>query len=105
MERKLLEFSLRERRWTWNETKIRSLDVTNNVLYFLTTRMASLSENIRVALKVVSCFGIKVSGSIVQWLESEPQYFNLGKWLNESIEEGCIMKTDNEFQFVHDKVS
>eukprot|EP00585_Thalassiosira_rotula_P006220 CAMPEP_0196146052 /NCGR_PEP_ID=MMETSP0910-20130528/22029_1 /TAXON_ID=49265 /ORGANISM="Thalassiosira rotula, Strain GSO102" /LENGTH=87 /DNA_ID=CAMNT_0041408181 /DNA_START=17 /DNA_END=276 /DNA_ORIENTATION=+ len=67
--------------------------------------MTSLPENIQLALKVVSCFGIKVDESIVGYLSSTSQYSDFRDWLDQAINEGCIRKHENNYKFVHDKVS
>jgi len=101
---RLLEYSLRERRWIWDESQIRSEQITDNVLYLLSVKMNLLPKSFRAALKVVSCFGIKVDETIVAYLMSTSQYSDLGYWLNKAIEEGCMHKVGTYFKFVHDKV-
>jgi len=105
VDSRLLKYSLRERRWIWDENKIRSENITDNVLYLLSAKMTSLPENIQLALKVVSCFGIKVDESIVGYLSSTSQYSDFRDWLDQAINEGCIRKHENNYKFVHDKVS
>ena len=49
----LLLYDVCQRRWTWDERAIRSLDVSNNVLFLLAQKMASLSEETLSTLKVL----------------------------------------------------
>ena len=101
----LLEYSLRERTWIWNEDKIRSdTCLADNVLYLLTDKMASLHENVQFALKALSCFGIKVDGSIIDYFNSTPQYADFSEWIDQAITERFILKMGREFKFQHDKV-
>jgi len=104
VDSRLLKYSLRERRWIWDENNIRSENITDNVLYLLSAKMTSLPENTQLALKVVSCFGIKTDESIVGYLSSTPQYSDFRDWLDQAINEGCIQKHENKYKFVHDKV-
>ena len=46
VDRRLLKYSLREKKWIWNESNIRSEHITDNVLYLLSSKMTSLDENI-----------------------------------------------------------
>ena len=103
IDSRLLKYSLRQRRWIWDESKIRAENVTDNVIYLLTAKMASLPENTQKALKVISCFGIKTDESLVESLDSTPQYSGLMDGLKQSINEGCLQKFDSEYKFVHDK--
>ena len=105
VESRLLKYSLREKVWIWEEEKIRSEDVTDNVLYLLSRKMTSFPENIQLALKVLSCFGIKADGVIVEYLSLTSEYSKIREWLDQAISEGCIQKVGtSDFKFVHDKV-
>ncbi len=104
VDSRLLKFSLRERKWIWDESKIRSEKIADNVLYLLTNKMTSLPENVQLALKVVSCFGIRIDGRIVDSLSSIQQYSDLKTWLDQAETEGCLQKVDEDYKFVHDKV-
>lgn len=99
-----LKYSLRERRWIWDESQLRSENITDNVLYLLSMKMTSLPDNVQIALKVVSSFGIKIDISIVHYLGSTSQYSNLGDWINQAVDEGMLQKIGSQFKFVHDKV-
>lgn len=106
VESRLLKYSLREKVWIWEDEKIRSEDITNNVLHLLTTKISSFPRNIQFALKVLSCFGIKVKGVIVEFLSMTSEYSNFQEWLQQAMQEGCIEKAGtSDFKFVHDKVS
>ena len=105
MDSRLVKYSLREKRWIWDETRARSLNITDNVLYLLSTKMATLPENIQLVLKVVSCIGIKIHQNVIDLLKKTPKYSNIDDWLVQAINEGFIRKLDNsEFIMNHDKV-
>ena len=60
----------------------------------------------QTALKVASCFGIKVAVSVIKELSRTERYSNLLEDLNEAVRDG-LMDLDAEkshFEFVHDKV-
>eukprot|EP00578_Thalassiosira_sp_NH16_P001854 CAMPEP_0181137228 /NCGR_PEP_ID=MMETSP1071-20121207/33599_1 /TAXON_ID=35127 /ORGANISM="Thalassiosira sp., Strain NH16" /LENGTH=1245 /DNA_ID=CAMNT_0023223979 /DNA_START=76 /DNA_END=3809 /DNA_ORIENTATION=- len=101
---RLLKFSLREGRWIWDESKVRSENITDNVLYLLSAKMTSLPENTQLALKVISCFGIITDTNVICYLSSTSEYSDFSVWLSQAINEGCIQKIENGFKFVHDKV-
>lgn len=103
VDSKMLQYSLRERRWVWDEDKIVSEGITDNVLYLLSAKMSVLPESIQTALKIVSCFGIKVHEDIVGYL-SATQHSNFRQGLDQAIREGFIDKVGTVFRFVHDRV-
>ena len=105
IDSRLVKYSLREKRWIWDEARARSDNITDNVLYLLSTKMATLPENIQLVLKVVSCIGIKIHQNVIDLLKKTPKYANIDDWLVQAINEGFIRKLDNsEFKLVHDKV-
>jgi predicted ATPase len=102
---KLLNYSLRKRRWIWNEDLINGVETTDNVLFLLTSKMSALSDNIQSALKVGACFGLKFEDSVVSILSTSPDYINILSDFEHVVDEGFMVKVgSSEFKFVHDKV-
>jgi len=105
VDSRLLKYSLRQKIWIWDICKITSENITDNVLYLLSKKMSSFSQYSQLALKVLSCFGIKVDGTIVEFLSLTEEYSDFREWLDQIVSEGCIVKVGaSDFKFVHDKV-
>ena len=103
MDSRQLKYSLRERRWIWDEDGVRLENITDNVLHLITKKMSSFPEGLQLNLKVMSCFGIKVNETIVNGL-TKTGCFDFGRWLYMSVREGCMVKVSDEYKFVHDKI-
>jgi len=102
---KLLNYSLRKRRWMWDEDLVNGVEITDNVLFLLTSKMSRLPNNIQSALKVGACFGLKIVEPVVSMLSATPDYSNIRRDLEQVVEEGFMVKIGpSEFRFVHDKV-
>ena len=104
VDKRLLKYSLREKRWIWDEGKIKAEQISDNVLHLLSSRMTSFPEETQIALKILACFGIKVNDSVIKCLTTTPTYTNLQEWINQCIDEGLIKHMANQYHFVHDKV-
>ena len=102
----LLTYSLRKKAWTWDTDAIRAEVVTDNVLHLLEQKMTSFTEDIQLALKVLSCFGLRVDGAVVEYLSSIEEYARFRDWLDFLVNEGCVRKVGvtSAYRFVHDKV-
>ena len=103
----LLGYDTRERKWAWDDFRISNMDITGNVLYILASTMFELPSNVKNALKVASCFGIKIQESAVSYLDQSTtgMYANIRYALEQAVVEGQMIKVDTEgFKFVHDKV-
>ena len=104
VDNKLLTYSLWERRWTWDLDKIGAEQITDNVLYLISSKMTLLHEDVVMALKIASCFGIKVHSSIIQSLSASHQYSTLQVAIDRAVQEGCMDFDEENYCFVHDKV-
>jgi hypothetical protein len=102
---RLLEYSIRKRRWVWDEDKVSSMDVTGNVLFLLSSKMSGLPTNFQSALKVAACFGILIKESVVTLLACNPKHSDIRDDLVQIVKEGFMVKVGtSDFKFVHDKV-
>ncbi|KAL3816018.1 LOW QUALITY PROTEIN: hypothetical protein ACHAXA_010789 [Cyclostephanos tholiformis] len=100
-----LEYSIRKRRWFWDEEQVSSMDVTGNVLHLLTSKMSRLSASIQAVLKLAACFGAKIKESVVITLAVDPGHSDILDKFEQVVEEGFMVKSGlSEFKFVHDKV-
>ena len=93
MDRGLLEYSINSRRWVWDEDNTSSMDVTGNVLYLLSSKMSGLSANIQSALKVASCFGIKIKRSVVATLGTDQKHSDILDNLEQVVKEGFMVRS------------
>ncbi|KAL3795112.1 hypothetical protein ACHAW5_010399 [Stephanodiscus triporus] len=81
------------------------MDVTDNVLYLLSSKMSGLSPSIQSALKIAACFGIKIREAVVAVLGNVPEQSDIRDRLEQIVKEGFMVKGDtSDFVFVHDKV-
>ncbi|KAL7526826.1 hypothetical protein ACHAXR_001671, partial [Thalassiosira sp. AJA248-18] len=64
----IISFSVKARRWTWDETAIDLQMISEGVAGFLTKKLKQLPNDVVEALKVASCFG-QVNMSTIQLLD------------------------------------
>jgi len=106
VDRGLLRHSLRQGSWEWDAEKIGLENTTDNVLYLLSSKMNGLTNEVQTVLKVLSCFGIKVNGNIITYLNSTSQYCDIIVGIEEARSSGFISLTGEPscYSFAHDKV-
>ena len=88
----------------WDDYRILSEDITDNVLHLLTTNMIGLPNGMQDALKVASCFGTRVNSSAVEILSRTAQHSNFKKELDQAVCDGFMYEDGSGYKFVHDKV-
>ena len=107
LDRKIMKYSAHQGRWTWDEDRVSSMDVMGNVVSLLSSKMAGLPKNMQVALKAMSCFGIKIKESIVDYLDSlgsKVEYVGIRARLEQAVSKGYMLKVGKELKFAHDKI-
>ena len=101
----LLQYNSCQKRWVWNEHKIRAEEITDNVLHLLSSKMNRLSDDVRSLLKIMACFGTSTNESVIGHLSKSPEYSGVRKRLEEAVSDGFVeVSAEGKFKFVHDKV-
>ena len=106
VDRGLLRYSLRLGAWEWDEGKIGLENISDNVLFLLSGKMNGLKDEVQMALKVISSFGMKVNENIITYLNSTNEYSNIVVGIDEATLNGFISKAGEPacYSFAHDKV-
>jgi len=106
VDRGLLRHSLRQGSWEWDAEKVGLENTTDNVLYLLSNKMNGLTNEVQTVLKVLSCFGMKVNGNIITYLNSTNQYAGIMVGIEDARSSGFISMTGEPpcYLFAHDKV-
>lgn len=99
--RNLMTFSVKSRRWTWDDTTIDLQMITEGVVELLTKKLKQLPSNVVEALKVASCFG-HVNVSTVHLLDFGQFVPNVLEALESACQEGIMEKAGPMFAFSHD---
>lgn len=107
VDRDLVSYSFRERRWAWDTDAISSEGIADNVSELLTVKMIGLSVDAQLALKIASCFGTSISSKVVTTLMAASSKFDaLQRELDRAVDDGFINKdgSGRMYKFSHDKV-
>eukprot|EP00804_Cyclotella_cryptica_P019506 CCRYP_006657-RA/>CCRYP_006657-RA protein AED:0.02 eAED:0.02 QI:170/1/1/1/1/0.75/4/900/1170 len=99
----LLRISLTRQRWEWDEEKIQSRKLPEDVALLFINRISMLPESVKVALGTLSCFGASVDCDVIHAIESDLA-LNLIEPLNVAISEGLVNKLDGRYHFCHDLI-
>jgi predicted ATPase len=102
VERNLVQYSLRERRWMYDIDRIWAEDINLNVVELILNKMSSLTNDLQSALQIASCFGMQVDAIIINALSS--QYPHLCSSMAKLVESSFMDYNGSTFRFVHDKI-
>ena len=101
IQRKLITFSVKARRWTWDDIAIELQIMSENVAEFLTEKFQQLPSDVIEMLKVASCFG-QVNMSTIHLLDLGQFVPNMLESLESAVKEGIIERAGPIFAFSHD---
>jgi len=99
----LLRLSLSRRRWTWDEEKIQSRNLPDDVVIFLTSTIGKLPKEVQDALRTLSCFGGSSNCSLIETLEAQLGH-PLTAPLDLAVTESILNKRDGYYFFCHDRL-
>jgi len=99
---KMLEFSVKERRWIWDNDVIDLQMISEGVAELLVRNLHQLSQTVLLTLKILSCFGFQVSASMIALLSTNGFSFNLVEALELAVKEGLVEHAGGMFSFTHD---
>ena len=94
-------FSVRARRWIWEDLTIDLQVITEDVAIFLTKKLKQLPNDVRETLKVVSCLG-QVNEATVEVLDLSELIPSMIQALKLAVEEGLLEKAGPVYTFSHD---
>lgn len=104
IDNSLLKFSLKTRRWTWDEDVIEIQMISNGVAELITKKLRRLPGGMVATLKLMSCLGSQVKASMMRVFNPEESKFDVIGHLDEAVREGLLERADSIYAFSHDLV-
>jgi predicted ATPase len=104
VQNKMLQFSVRHRRWMWDCDVVDLQMISEGVAELLTTTFNQLPSELMKTLKIASCLGCQVEKSTIDALDSRNEVlpFSMLNQLELAIKEGILEKAGPLYQFTHD---
>jgi len=101
-EEEWLYFALEEKKWKWNNIRIKQTEFTDNVVDFMAQKVKTLPKRTKKLIELASCIGNKFD---VQTLQIIAPRNDLRTDLKTAILDGFIFPTQlGHYKFVHDRV-
>jgi PAS domain S-box-containing protein len=99
----LLAFDQMTRAWQWNMERIRAKSYTDNVVDLMAGKLQRLSSTTQEALKQLACLGNVAPISTLALIHGETDEAIHGA-LWEAIHAGLVLREDNAYRFLHDRI-
>ena len=100
----LLHLDFYRERWVWDEVKIASMKLPDNIAICLTDGIVMLPTQVQFALNILSMFGASTKLLYLQLLEESQMRIKLLEPLKEAAAEGLVTVLNGSFCFCHDRI-
>jgi predicted ATPase/GAF domain-containing protein len=102
-EEGLIAFDREAQGWTWNLSRIRAKNYTDNVVDLMVGKLNRLSRGTQDALKQLACLGSRAQTDTLGMIcgQSEEEIHGA---LCEAVRAGLVFRLDDAYAFLHDRV-
>ena len=107
IQNKMLQFSVKSRRWEWDNDVVDMQMISDGVAGLLTSTFNQLPSALLQAINIVSCLGFQVEEATIDAMNSsknEVVSFDMHEQLQAAVKEGILEKAGPLYQFTHDIV-
>ena len=99
----LLAFNHGEARWTWDVSRIRAKNYTDNVVDLMVGKLNRMPADTQDALKQLACLGNSADLTTLKMIYQESNE-ELERPLWEAIQAGLVLRSEDSYRFLHDRV-
>lgn len=100
---RLLKFDYRARRWVWNLLHIRTKGFTDNVVELMVEKLKRLSPETQKVLQQFACMGNSAEFEMLRMVY-QGSIKDMHDHLWEAVRSGLILRSENSYGFLHDRV-
>jgi PAS domain S-box-containing protein len=102
-EEHLLKFNARNGIWMWDLKQIRTKGYTDNVVDLMAGKLNRLPEKTQESLKQLACLGNQADFATLSLLRAErEEALDASLW--EALHAGYVVRIENSYKFLHDRV-
>ena len=102
-EEKLLSFDMPAHRWHWDIEVLQEMDITDNVVELMVSKVRKLPKGTQEALQLAACIGYASEVATLAAIERKSEQA-IHRHLQVAIREGILLSLGERFRFVHDRV-
>jgi PAS domain S-box-containing protein len=99
----LLAFNHGEGRWTWDLSRIRAKDHTDNVADLVVGKLSRMPADIQGVLKQLACLGNSADFTMLKMIYRDSNE-ELERQLWQAVQAGLVLRSEDSYRFLHDRV-
>src|SRR5580704_11062459 len=99
----LLAFNHGEGRWTWDLSRIRAKNYTDNVVDLMVGKLNRMPASTQNALKQLACLGNSADFGMLEMVYQDTSE-KIDRQLWEAVLAGLVFRSEDSYRFLHDRV-
>lgn len=99
----MLTFDAPEKSWYWNMHDIDALDITENVVEFLSANLRKQPGATQDILKLAACIGNRFDSDTLS-VVAHKEINDIQRNLQPALEDGSVFRSNGDYKFVHDRI-
>ncbi len=106
-EEQVLFFDFEHKRWQWNIENIKSLNISDNVVTLMASKIKKLSANTQAVLELASCIGNRFDMLTLQLMHQRSglaEVVSPQEAIQQALMEGLVIPLDQNYKFAHDRI-
>ena len=102
-EEEFLTFDYGERRWSWDLNRIHAKGYTDNVVDLMAGKLNRLPVDTKRALQQLACMGNSATFAMLKVVHEDSREDMHGQ-LWEAVRTGLLLRSEDSYRFIHDRV-
>ena len=102
-QRGAIRYDYHAERWRWEQAHVQSVDITEDVVAFLTSRISDLTPAAQALIHLAACIGNEITLETLAWVQDQVPADERAM-LGALVEAGLLVATDVGARFIHDRV-
>ncbi len=106
-EEQALFFDFEHKRWSWDLERIKSLNISDNVVTLMASKIKKLSANTQAVLELASCIGNRFDMLTLQLMHQRSGLAEVvapQNAIQEALTDGLVIPLDQNYKFAHDRI-
>ncbi len=103
VDERLVRFDADTSRWLWDVARIRAKSYSDNVVDLMVERLSRFQNATKESLKQLACLGNGADFDVLRTVFDDAND-EMHAWLWEAVRDGLILRSENSYRFLHDRV-
>jgi PAS domain S-box-containing protein len=103
VERQGIYFDIEKRRWQWDISALKGMEITDNVISLMLGKIQRLPQETQYVMPLAACIGFRFNLPSLGIIAGQSEEVILTN-IQPALREGLLLPFDGDYQFAHDRI-